>query len=76
MTKRVRLDSEAQDELDAAVAWYDAQTERPEIGDELLEAVNAALARLTDSPGAFALAPTYLRDSAFIGARCASSPTQ
>jgi toxin ParE1/3/4 len=55
--KRVGLDAEAHEEIDAAVAWYDAQTEEPRVGDELLRAIDVALVRIAEQPGAFALVP-------------------
>lgn len=56
MTKPVRLDEDAQEELDAAVAWYDAQTGRAEIGTELLDAVDSAIGRISRSPEVFPIA--------------------
>lgn len=57
MSKPVRLDVEAQEELDAAVSWYDAQTERADVGNALLDEVNDALQRIAAEPLACALAP-------------------
>lgn len=57
MIKRVGFDAEAQEEIDAAVSWYDAQTEGPRVADELLRAIDAAIVRIVERPGAFALAP-------------------
>ncbi len=56
MSKPVRLDEEAQNELDAAVQRYDHQTGRTEIGTELLDAVAQALLRLAERPASHALA--------------------
>jgi hypothetical protein len=53
MTKPIRLDSEAEEEIDAAVAWYEAQ--RPGLGLELLEALDEAKARLVDDSGLLAI---------------------
>lgn len=53
MIKRIGLDTEAQDEIDAAVAWYDAQTEAAHVGNELLRAIDSALVRIAEQPAAF-----------------------
>ncbi len=55
MTKPIRLDREAEEEIDAAVAWY--ETQRTGLGLELLEALDEAKARLAESPNALPLAP-------------------
>ena len=57
MTRPVRVDTEAREEIEAAVAWYDVQTAQPLLGTELLDAVDAALAQVAERPGSFSLAP-------------------
>jgi toxin ParE1/3/4 len=66
MKKPVRLEPEAQAELDEAVAWYDAQTERLNVGDQLLDDVTAALDVIAQSPRLWSLVPGVAED---IGAR-------
>jgi plasmid stabilization system protein ParE len=66
MTKRIGFDTEAQDEIDAAVAWYDAQTEDARVGDALLKAIDRAVVRIVERPGTFAPAPKV---SAELGVR-------
>ncbi len=57
MIKRVRLEPEAERELDAAVAWYDAASLALRVGDELMDAMDDAIARISERPQSFALAP-------------------
>lgn len=45
------FDDEAREELLAAAVWYD--DEREGLGSELLDAVDAALARIAEAPNAF-----------------------
>jgi toxin ParE1/3/4 len=56
MIKSVRLDSEAQEEIDAAVTWYDAESQRMQLGDELLEELNRAIRRVGVRPSSFGFA--------------------
>jgi hypothetical protein len=56
MSKPVRLDADAHEELEAAVAWYDGQTGRRDVGDRLLAEVGVALQRIGDAPATFPLA--------------------
>ena len=44
MTRRLRIEAEVLDELEAPIGWYDEQ--RPGLGDELLEEVDATFAAL------------------------------
>ncbi len=44
MSKTIRVDSEAEEELLAAVAWYEGR--RPGLGSEFLGSVNQTLARI------------------------------
>jgi hypothetical protein len=55
MTRRLHVEPDAEDELAEAVAWYDERGEG--IGDRLIGEVMDAMARITQNPGAFALAP-------------------
>jgi hypothetical protein len=55
MIKPVRLDQEAEEEVGAAVAWYEAQ--RPGLGQDLLDALEEAKARLAEAPRAHPLVP-------------------
>jgi plasmid stabilization system protein ParE len=55
MTKLIRLDPEAEEEIDAAVAWYEAQ--RPGLGLEFLEALDEARSRFVEAPQALPLVP-------------------
>lgn len=49
MTKPVRLDDEADSEIDAAVAWYEMRLTG--LGMELLAEIETAKQRLSDRPG-------------------------
>lgn len=51
---RIELHPEAQQELDSAALWYDAQ--RPGLGEEFLDAISATFIRILDSPASF---PTW-----------------
>ena len=55
MTKPVRLDPEAEEEIDAAARWYEAQ--RPGLGLDLIAAVREAVTAIGESPSTFGLAP-------------------
>jgi toxin ParE1/3/4 len=48
MTRRLRIEQEAREELASAVGWYEQQ--RAGLGGELLDAVNEALARILEDP--------------------------
>ena len=50
MSKPLRIDREAQEELGAAVSWYEDQ--RPGLGRELLDAVDETLRRIEAAPQA------------------------
>lgn len=54
MKKLVRFDREAEEEVDAAVAWYESQ--RGGLGLDLLDVVDEAVARLVEAPQQVALA--------------------
>ena len=49
MTRRVRIESAAREELAAAVQWYEEQ--RPGLGGEFLDSVHEAITRLIETPG-------------------------
>ncbi len=53
MTKPLRLDAEAEEELRAAADWYEAQ--KLGLGKDFLDAIDDALDRLRKSPGAASL---------------------
>ena len=55
MTRSIRLDDEAAEEVEAAVSWY--ETQRPGLGLELLASLEEARIGLVDSPGVFPLVP-------------------
>jgi plasmid stabilization system protein ParE len=55
VTKRIRLDAEAEQEFEASALWYRAR--RPGLGDEFFAEVEAALQRVVETPEAFAPAP-------------------
>ena len=55
MTRLLRLDVEAEQEIDAAVGWYEAQ--RPGLGLDLIAALQEAKERLMEDPGSFPLVP-------------------
>ena len=74
MTKSIRLDQEPTDEIDAAVAWYEAQ--RPGLGLELLSALDDAKVQLVEAATAFPLVIAYRLSSARAGAPCTASPTR
>lgn len=52
---KYRLHAEAEAELLEHAAWYDQ--ERPGLGDELLDEVDAALASIVETPGVWPLWP-------------------
>ena len=49
MTRRVRIESAAREELAAAVQWYEEQ--RPGLGGAFLDSVHDAIARILETPG-------------------------
>ena len=49
MTRRFRLEAEASAELEDAAVWYDRQ--RPGLGLEFVQAVDAVFAQIADWPG-------------------------
>lgn len=49
MTRRIRIESAAREELSAAIDWYEEQ--RPGLGCELLDSVDDAIGRFLDNPG-------------------------
>ena len=53
--KPIKLDAEAEDELSAAYAWYEAQVRG--LGDELLMIVDDQFARIQSAPRRFGLTP-------------------
>jgi plasmid stabilization system protein ParE len=55
MTKPLRFDDEAAEELDAAAGWYEVR--RPGLGLDFLAAVREACARLAHQPEACAWVP-------------------
>jgi len=56
VTKPIRFDREAEDELAAAVAWYESQ--RPGLGLDLVEAVEDTISRIGEAPLQFPLHPS------------------
>lgn len=48
MSRDVRIEAAARDELAAAVEWYEEQ--RPGLGDELLDEVEASLQQISSAP--------------------------
>ena len=56
MTKPIRLDDEAQEELQAAVQRY--EKERPGLGQDLLESVGEAFGEIERRLATFPIAPT------------------
>ena len=55
MTKPARFEPEAEEELVAAVSWYQAQ--RPGLGTELMDATQEALRRIIQAPVVLGLVP-------------------
>ncbi len=55
MKRPVRLEAEAEDELDASAAWYERQ--RPGLGQDFIDEVAAALTRVGEAPQTFNLIP-------------------
>jgi len=55
MSKLLRVDREAEEELGAAASWYEEQ--RPGLGRGLLNAVDETLRRIEASPQEASLAP-------------------
>jgi plasmid stabilization system protein ParE len=64
MTKPIRIDSEAENELNAACDWYEQQCVG--LGNELLQAIHEIVARVADYPSSGALHPHVSKD---LGAR-------
>jgi plasmid stabilization system protein ParE len=60
MKKTVRLETDAEDEFDAAAAWYERQ--RPGLGQEFIDEVAPSLARVGESPQLFSLLSNLPRD--------------
>jgi plasmid stabilization system protein ParE len=60
MTRPFRIESEASAELEAAALWYDNQ--RPGLGAEFLETVDAALDHIARWPHAAQLVPGVAAD--------------
>jgi plasmid stabilization system protein ParE len=60
MTRTFRIEPEASAELEAAAVWYDNQ--RPGLGAEFLEAVDAALDRIARWPHAASRVPGVSAD--------------
>ena len=60
MSLQVRFSAEAVAELDAAAQWYEEQL--PGLGLALIDAVDAALARVADWPRSGAPVPTVATD--------------
>lgn len=56
MTKPVRFDREAEDELAAAVDWYESQ--RHGLGLDRLQVIDEALSRIGEAPLQFPLPPS------------------
>ncbi len=59
MTRTLRIEPEALDELEAAVAWYDAQ--RPGLGGDLLDEVRNVGRRLRRRSAQQRRRPAYWR---------------
>lgn len=55
MTKPLRLDDEAVEELEAAAAWYEAR--RQDLGLDFVATIREALLRIADRPQTWPLAP-------------------
>lgn len=51
MSRAIRFEPEAHEELYAATKWYEEQ--RPNLGAELVEAIDAALERVAEAPRSF-----------------------
>lgn len=60
MTRPIRFDDEAEDELMAAAIWYEKQ--RPGLGRELLTAVDRAVQRIRSGPSRCSLESTVPHD--------------
>jgi plasmid stabilization system protein ParE len=54
MTRPLRLDDEAAEELDAAAIWYEAR--RPNLGTDFVVAVRETFARVAQTPRAWPFA--------------------
>lgn len=67
MTKPVRFDREAEEELAAAVDWYESQ--RHGLGLDLLEVIEDAISRIGKAPLQFPLLPSIPSE---LGARTCS----
>ena len=57
MKKVVRLEPDAEDELDAAATWYERQ--RPGLGHDFIDEIGRCLTRVTEAPGSFSLLPSF-----------------
>jgi hypothetical protein len=57
VTRPVRVDPEARDEIAAAVSWYDAQTGAFTLGSDLLDAVGLGLAQVGARAASFPPVP-------------------
>lgn len=55
MTRRLRVDAAAGDELEAAAAWYEVR--RVGLGRDLLASVDATLTQIVESPAAGSRVP-------------------
>jgi plasmid stabilization system protein ParE len=60
MKKAVRLEPDAEDELDAAAAWYERQ--RPGLGQDFIDEIARCLTRVTEAPHSFSLLPSARRE--------------
>ena len=63
----IRLETEAEDELDAAAAWYERQ--RAGLGQDFVDEVARSLARVSEAPRSFTLLLGVPED---LGVRCAA----
>jgi plasmid stabilization system protein ParE len=61
VSRAIRLEAAATEELAAAIAWYDEQ--RPGLGDALLAAVDEAIERLANEPDGGLRVPGLPEDS-------------
>jgi plasmid stabilization system protein ParE len=60
VTSPIRFEPEADEELTAAFDWYEAR--KPSLGHELVDAVDDALARVAELPGASTPVPDIPSD--------------
>ena len=56
MTKPLRFDVEAEEELGAAARWY--ESERPGLGGEFLASIEEVVVEIPKRPESFSLTPT------------------